>query len=29
VLVNDPECIALMRDFIDHHAALWKEDIGE
>ncbi|WNM29433.1 nucleoside deaminase [Streptomyces sp. Li-HN-5-11] len=29
VLVNAPECVALMRDFIDHHAALWKEDIGE
>ena len=29
VVVNDPTCIALMRDFIARHPQLWNEDIGE
>ncbi|MFE4989773.1 nucleoside deaminase [Streptomyces mirabilis] len=29
VLLDDPECAALMRDFIKDHLALWNEDIGE
>ncbi|MFD7376932.1 nucleoside deaminase [Streptomyces mirabilis] len=29
VLLDDPECAALMRDFIKEHPALWNEDIGE
>lgn len=27
-LVNDPECIQLMRDFINSRPDLWNEDIG-
>jgi cytosine/creatinine deaminase len=26
---NDPECIRMMREFIDRNPALWNEDIGE
>ena len=26
---NDPECIQLMRDFIEARPELWNEDIGE
>ena len=26
--LNDPECIAMMRDFIVTHPELWNEDIG-
>ncbi|MFJ3228052.1 nucleoside deaminase [Streptomyces sp. NPDC086783] len=29
VLLDDPECVALMRDFVRHEPALWNEDIGE
>ncbi|WP_217548798.1 nucleoside deaminase [Streptomyces sp. GbtcB6] len=29
VLLDDPECTALMRDFINDNPALWNEDIGE
>jgi cytosine deaminase len=29
VLVQDPECIALMEDFIRTRPQLWNEDIGE
>ncbi|WP_230196982.1 nucleoside deaminase [Streptomyces coriariae] len=29
VLLDDWECIALMRDFIAKNPALWNEDIGE
>ncbi|GKQ39638.1 nucleoside deaminase [Streptomyces sp. A012304] len=29
LLLDDPECVALMRDFIDKNPALWNEDIGE
>ena len=29
VILNDSECIRLMRDFIDAHPDLWDEDIGE
>jgi len=29
VLLDDPECTALMRDFIEKNPALWNEDIGE
>jgi cytosine deaminase len=28
-VVNDPDCIALMRDFIAKNPELWNEDIGE
>jgi cytosine deaminase len=28
-IVNNPECIRLMRDFIVAHPDLWNEDIGE
>lgn len=28
-VVDDPECIELMTDFIAGHPALWNEDIGE
>ena len=28
-LVDDEECIRLMREFIAAHPALWNEDIGE
>ena len=28
-IVNDPECIELMRKFIAEHPTLWNEDIGE
>jgi cytosine deaminase len=27
-IVNDPECIRLMREFIDARPELWNEDIG-
>ncbi len=27
-VVQDPDCIALMRGFIEMHPALWNEDIG-
>jgi cytosine deaminase len=27
-IVQDPECIRLMRDFIDARPELWNEDIG-
>ncbi|BBC35713.1 hypothetical protein SGFS_070070 [Streptomyces graminofaciens] len=29
VLLDDVECVALMRDFIEKHPALWNEDIGD
>ncbi|HTS36459.1 MAG TPA: nucleoside deaminase [Candidatus Solibacter sp.] len=28
-VLNDPECIQLMRDFIRNHPDLWNEDIGK
>ncbi|MFD5253308.1 nucleoside deaminase [Streptomyces bobili] len=28
VLLDDPECVAMMRDFIEKSPALWNEDIG-
>lgn len=28
-VLDDPECIALMRDFITAHPDLWNEDIGD
>ncbi|HEY8966382.1 MAG TPA: nucleoside deaminase, partial [Candidatus Methylacidiphilales bacterium] len=28
VVVNDPECIALMEQFIAEEPTLWNEDIG-
>lgn len=28
-VLNDPECIALMREFIRARPELWNEDIGE
>ena len=27
-IVQDETCIAMMRDFIQKHPALWNEDIG-
>lgn len=27
-VLNDPECIRLMKDFIRNHPNLWNEDIG-
>ena len=29
VLLEDPECIALMKDFETAHPDIWAEDIGE
>ncbi|TXS34948.1 nucleoside deaminase [Streptomyces sp. uw30] len=29
VLLDDPECIDMMRAFIEHQPDLWNEDIGE
>ncbi|WP_329283181.1 nucleoside deaminase [Streptomyces sp. NBC_01451] len=29
VLLDDPECVGMMRDFITNNPALWNEDIGE
>lgn len=29
VVLDDPECIAMMADFIAAEPALWQEDIGE
>lgn len=29
VVLDDPECTALMRDFIGNHPDLWSEDIGD
>ncbi|WP_406198766.1 nucleoside deaminase [Streptomyces sp. NBC_01017] len=29
VLLDDPGCIGMMRDFIRNNPALWNEDIGE
>jgi cytosine deaminase len=28
-VLNDPQCIQLMEDFIHSHPDLWNEDIGE
>jgi cytosine/creatinine deaminase len=28
-VVQDPECIQMMGEFIRHHADLWNEDIGK
>ncbi|WP_367026565.1 nucleoside deaminase [Methylococcus sp. ANG] len=28
LVLDDPECAALMKDFIAAHPALWNEDIG-
>jgi len=28
-VLQDPECIELMRSFIAEHPDLWREDIGE
>jgi cytosine/creatinine deaminase len=28
VVVDDPRCVALMREFISAHPELWNEDIG-
>ncbi|WP_406726120.1 nucleoside deaminase [Streptomyces sp. GD-15H] len=29
VLLDDPECAAMMRDFVERHPQLWHEDIGD
>jgi cytosine deaminase len=28
-ILDDPECVSLLGDFIAEHPALWNEDIGE
>jgi cytosine deaminase len=28
IVLNDPECVKMMSDFIREHADLWNEDIG-
>lgn len=28
-VLDDPRCIALMKEFMDRHPSLWAEDIGE
>jgi creatinine deaminase len=28
IVLNDPQCIEMMRDFIKAHPDLWNEDIG-
>jgi cytosine/creatinine deaminase len=29
LVLDDPECVRMMQDFIVAHPALWHEDIGE
>ena len=29
VVLDDPECVAMMEEFISIHPQLWNEDIGE
>ncbi|MEV0689458.1 nucleoside deaminase [Streptomyces sp. NPDC050388] len=29
VLLDDPECAAMTRDFVERHPRLWHEDIGD
>jgi cytosine deaminase len=29
VVLDDPECVAMMETFITEHPTLWNEDIGE
>ncbi|MEU8524329.1 nucleoside deaminase [Streptomyces sp. NPDC048629] len=29
LVLDDPECTALMREFVARHPALWSEDIGD
>ena len=29
VLLDDAECVSMMRDFIERNPTLWNEDIGE
>jgi cytosine deaminase len=29
IVLDDPECVQMMEDFIAAHPALWNEDIGE
>lgn len=29
VVLDDPECVAMMREFIAAEPALWNEDIGQ
>ncbi|MEU4279955.1 nucleoside deaminase [Streptomyces tanashiensis] len=29
VLLDDPACVALMREFVERNPALWNEDIGD
>jgi cytosine/creatinine deaminase len=28
-VVDNPECVQLMKEFMEQHPALWNEDIGE
>ncbi|MER5961903.1 nucleoside deaminase [Streptomyces sp. NPDC002057] len=28
LVLDDPECVGLMREFVEKHPALWNEDIG-
>ncbi|MFJ8668104.1 nucleoside deaminase [Streptomyces sp. NPDC093600] len=29
VVLDDPECAAVLREFVEKHPALWNEDIGD
>ncbi|WP_328837552.1 nucleoside deaminase [Streptomyces europaeiscabiei] len=29
LVLDDPECVSLMRDFVENNPALWNEDIGD
>ncbi|MER6099573.1 nucleoside deaminase [Streptomyces sp. NPDC001728] len=29
IVLDDPECVSLMREFIAAHPSLWNEDIGD
>ncbi|MFG3349617.1 nucleoside deaminase [Streptomyces sp. NPDC048018] len=29
LVLDDPECASLMREFVEAHPALWNEDIGD
>lgn len=29
LVLDDPACVSLMREFVDSHPALWSEDIGD
>ncbi|MGW1671817.1 nucleoside deaminase [Streptomyces sp. NPDC002324] len=29
LVLDDPECVSLLRDFVENNPALWNEDIGD